>query len=74
MVDRAKQRLDGYAKRFKYIMGHDSGKIEICGRVKDRLILKQLHSRPEQPEEASRVKEYELTDQAGWLDDMKEIL
>ncbi|MGM0601169.1 MAG: KamA family radical SAM protein [Candidatus Rifleibacteriota bacterium] len=28
IVDEAKERLDGYAKRFKFIMGHDKGKIE----------------------------------------------
>jgi len=28
LVDQAKLKLDGYAKRFKFIMGHDIGKIE----------------------------------------------
>jgi len=35
-VDKARLRLDGYAKRFKFIMEHDIGKIEICGRVDDK--------------------------------------
>lgn len=73
IVDEAKQRLDGYAKRFKFIMGHDIGKIEICGRTKDKLILKQIHSRPEEPEKASRMMFMKLDDKAGWLDDMQEI-
>ncbi len=73
IVDTAKQRLDGYAKRFKFIMGHDIGKIEIIGRVEDKLILKHIHSRPEKPEEASKIKIMKLTDEAGWLDDMEEI-
>ena len=72
MVDEARRRLDGYGKRFKYIIGHDIGKIEICGRVGEKLILKQLHSRAEAPEEASRMLIYKLDDKAGWLDDLEE--
>ena len=73
MVDEAKQKLDGYAKRFKFIMGHDIGKIEIVGRIEDKLVLKHIHSRPEKPEEASSMKIMQLTPNAGWLDDMEEI-
>lgn len=73
MVDTVKQRLDGYAKRFKFIMGHDIGKIEIVGRIEDKLILKHIHSRPEKPQEASSMKIMQLTENAGWLDDMDEV-
>ncbi len=73
IVDTAKLRLDGYAKRFKFIMEHDIGKIEICGRMADKLILKQIHLRPEEPEKASRMMVMKLDDKAGWLDDMDEI-
>ncbi len=73
IVDTAKERLDGYAKRFKFIMGHDIGKIEICGRIDDALILKQIHSRPEEPKNASRMMMMKLDDEAGWLDDMVEV-
>ncbi|OVE81692.1 KamA family protein [bacterium M21] len=73
LVDKAKLRLDGYAKRLKFIMGHDIGKIEICGRSDDKLILKQIHSRPEEPEQASRIMAMALDDHAGWLDDMTEV-
>lgn len=73
IIDKAKESLDGYAKRFKFIMGHDSGKIEICGRLGDNLILKQLHSRPEEPEKAGNMIITRLDDKAGWFDDMKDI-
>lgn len=73
MVDKAKEKLDGYAKRFKFIMGHDIGKIEIVGRIENKLILKHIHARPEKPEESSKMKIMKLTDTAGWLDDMEEI-
>ena len=73
MVAAAKRQLDGYAKRFKFIMGHDIGKIEICGITDDnKLVMSQIHARPEQPEEASRIIIRDLTEDAGWLDDLPE--
>jgi hypothetical protein len=73
IVDKARLKLDGYGKRFKFIMGHDIGKIEICGRLEDKLFLKHIHSRPEHPEMASEMKIMQLTDTAGWLEDMEQI-
>ena len=73
MVDKAKEKLDGYAKRFKFIMGHDIGKIEIVGRMEDKLFLKHIHSRPEVPQDGSKMMVMQLSDNAGWLDDMQEI-
>ncbi len=70
IVSEAKRSLDGYAKRFKFIMGHDIGKIEICGRKDDILVMSQIHSRPEHPEEASRILMGHLTENAGWLEDL----
>lgn len=73
IVSKAKQKLDGYAKRFKFIMGHDIGKIEIVGRLGDKLIMSQIHARPEHPEEASRILVRQLTDTGGWLEDLPEV-
>jgi len=70
IVSEAKRSLDGYAKRFKFIMGHDIGKIEICGRKDDVLVMSQIHARPEHPEEASRILMGHLTENAGWLEDL----
>ncbi|MBC8318313.1 MAG: KamA family radical SAM protein [Desulfobulbaceae bacterium] len=71
IISEAKRRLDGYAKRFKFIMGHDIGKIEICGRKDDILVMSQIHARPEHPEEASRILMGHLTKTAGWLEDIE---
>ena len=72
LVDAARQKMDGYAKRFKFIIGHDIGKLEICGRIDDKLIMKQLHARPGHQEESSRMLVRKLTDNGGWLDDLPE--
>ena len=73
LVDDARRKMDGYAKRFKFIIGHDIGKLEICGRVDDKLILKQLHARPGHQEESSRILVRQLNDNGGWLDDLPEV-
>ncbi|MBW2477244.1 MAG: KamA family radical SAM protein [Deltaproteobacteria bacterium] len=73
IVDTARQQMDGYAKRFKFIIGHDIGKLEICGQFDNKLILKQLHSRPGHEEETSRILLRELTEKGGWLDDLPEV-
>ncbi|PLX94996.1 MAG: KamA family radical SAM protein [Desulfuromonas sp.] len=73
LVDNARRKMDGYAKRFKFIIGHDIGKLEICGRIDDKLILKQLHARPGHQDESSRILVRQLTDNGGWLDDLPEV-
>ncbi|MEJ2199629.1 MAG: KamA family radical SAM protein [Desulfuromonadaceae bacterium] len=73
LVDDARRQLDGYAKRFKFIIGHDIGKLEICGRIGDKLLLKQLHARPGHQQESSRLLVRQLTDQGGWFDDLPEV-
>jgi KamA family protein len=70
LVDAARQQMDGYAKRFKFIIGHDIGKLEICGQIDGKLILKQLHARPGHEEESSRLLVRKLTEDGGWLDDL----
>ncbi|MFN2353304.1 MAG: KamA family radical SAM protein [Desulfopila sp.] len=72
LVDTARRYFDGYAKRFKYIIGHDIGKLEICGRIGNKIVLKQLHARQGHEEEVSRLLVRELTENGGWLDDLPE--
>ena len=73
IVDKANQYFDGYAKRFKFIIGHDIGKLEICGRLGNMLVLKQLHARTGHSEETSRLMLRQLTETGGWLDDLPEV-
>lgn len=68
IVDRARQELDGYGKRFKFIIGHDIGKLEICGMIDNKIVLKQLHARSGHGEQSSRIIMQELDDNAGWVD------
>jgi len=67
IINEAKQHCNGLSKRFKYIMSHRSGKIEILGlldgeifftyhQAKDRKKLGKIFKRP-------------INEKAGWLDD-----
>jgi hypothetical protein len=67
IVDKAKQQLDGYGKRFKFIIGHDIGKLEICGMHKGKIVLKQLHGRSGHTEQGSRIIVQDIDDNAGWV-------
>ncbi len=69
IVDEARRHLDGYAKRFRFIIGHDIGKIEVCGYIGNKLILKQIHARAGEESKASTMLIRELNDTGGWLDD-----
>ncbi|MCP4673379.1 MAG: KamA family radical SAM protein [Desulfobacula sp.] len=73
IVDCARRYFDGYAKRFKYIIGHDIGKLEICGQIDNKLVLKQLHARQGHEQEVSRLLVRKLTEDGGWLDDLPEV-
>lgn len=67
IVDRATQQLDGYGKRFKFIIAHDIGKLEICGMHEGKIVLKQLHGRSGYTEQASRIIIQDIDDNAGWV-------
>jgi KamA family protein len=73
LIDDVRRRLDGYGKRFKFIIGHTIGKLEICGRTKDILVLKQMHARSGHYQEGSRILLRRLTGTGGWLDDLPEV-
>lgn len=67
IVDAARARLNGYGKRFKFIIGHDIGKLEICGISDDRIVLKQIHARSGHADQASRILIQPIDGDAGWV-------
>ena len=67
IVDEARQGMDGYAKRFKFILGHDIGKLEVCGLLDGKLVLKQIHARSGHKAQASRLILHEIDDGDGWV-------
>jgi len=69
IVEDAKKLLNGHSKRFKYIMAHRTGKIEILGVMDGELYMK--YHQAKNPMNLGRLFKRRLNPTAGWLDDLK---
>jgi L-lysine 2,3-aminomutase len=68
IVEGAKARLDGPSKRFRYVMSHKTGKIEIVAVKGDSIYLKYHQARD--PARLGKFFRRKITSDAGWLDDL----
>ncbi|WP_457568174.1 KamA family radical SAM protein [Desulfurobacterium sp.] len=69
IVEKAKQELDGFGKRFRYVMSHKTGKIEIVGVIGREIYLKYHQAKDYR--KVGRLFKRILTPNAGWFDDLK---
>jgi lysine 2,3-aminomutase len=67
IVEKAKADCDGHSKRFKYIMSHKTGKIEILGIMNDEIYFK-YHEAKDRKNLGVMFKR-QVDEKAGWLDD-----
>ncbi|MFW9802362.1 MAG: KamA family radical SAM protein [Candidatus Thorarchaeota archaeon] len=70
IIEDAKKLLNGHSKRFRYIMSHPTGKIEILGIMNGRFLFKYQQAKNSGDQE--RIFTRELDKDATWLDDLKE--
>ncbi len=70
IVEEAKRRLDGLAKRFRYVMSHRTGKVEIVGIHGNYIYLK--YHQAADPYNSGLFFRRRLRPGAGWLDDLEE--
>ena len=68
IVEEAKKKLNGHSKRFKYIMSHQTGKIEIVG-VMDEYIYFKYHQAKDY-DNIGKFFKRKLNKTAGWLDEL----
>jgi len=68
VIAKAKQFLDGHAKRFKYVMSHRTGKIEILGVIGNEIFLR--YHQAKDPAKVGRIFKRLLTPGASWFDDL----
>ncbi len=68
IVEAAKEKLDGLSKRFKYVMSHRTGKIEIIG-IKDGQIYLKYHQ-AKNLKNAGKLFSKKINATASWLDDL----
>ncbi len=72
IAEHAKRHLSGLAKRFRYVMSHSTGKIEIIARTDDLVYLKYHRAACE--EDSGRLLVFKSNPQACWLEDYGEPL
>jgi len=69
MVLAAQQRLGGIEKTFRFIMSHETGKIEILDLGDDRRLYMRYHQSPD-PAKIGRVFSRPCRESDCWLDDL----
>jgi KamA family protein len=67
IVEKAKANCNGHSKRFKYIMAHVTGKIEILGIMNGEIYFK--YHQAKNRENLGMMFKRRVDEQAGWLDD-----
>ncbi len=67
IVEEAKKRMSGHAKRFRYVLSHITGKIEIVGLLNNKMVFK--YHQAKDPKRIGRVFLQEIKEDTCWLDD-----
>lgn len=70
IVENAKKLLNGHSKRFRYIMSHSTGKIEVLGVLDERFLFK--YHQAKYPADQGRIFTRLCDRKATWLDDLRE--
>jgi lysine 2,3-aminomutase len=68
LIDDTRKRLDGHSKRFRFIMSHPTGKIEILGIQKGRFLFK--YHQAKNPKMVGALSSKRINKTATWLDDL----
>jgi L-lysine 2,3-aminomutase len=69
VVEEAKKRCNGHSKRFRYIMSHRAGKIEILGIFDDKIYFK--YHQAKNNKRIGKIFTRPVDENAGWLDDLQ---
>ena len=71
ILEQAKSRVSGLAKRLRYTMSHASGKIEIIGKLAGRTYFR--YHRAADDADSGRILVFASNPKAYWLDDYEEV-
>jgi KamA family protein len=69
VVERARSMLDGYSKRYRYVMSHMDGKISVAGMDGENFYFRFHQARD--PRNDGRFFKRRFDPEATWLDDLK---
>jgi lysine 2,3-aminomutase len=70
IMEKAKSQCNGLAKRFKYIMSHITGKLEILGLMDEEIYFKYHEAKDR--ENLGVMFKCQIDENAGWLDDLRD--
>ncbi len=70
IIEQAKTRVSGLAKRLRFVMSHSSGKIEIVGKTRDFVYFR--YHRAAKDEDSGRFLVFKSNPNACWFDDYDE--
>jgi lysine 2,3-aminomutase len=70
IVEKAKAGCNGLSKRFKYIMSHVTGKLEILGIMHGEIYFKYHEAKDR--ENLGVMFKRQVDEEAGWLDDFRD--
>ena len=71
IIEQAKARVSGLAKRTRFVMSHSSGKIEIIGKTEELVYFK--YHRAAEDEDSGRFLAFKSNPTACWLEDYDEV-
>lgn len=69
IVEQAKTKMNGHEKRFRFVMSHVTGKIEILGRMPDGQMLFKYHQ-AKSPQDQGRIFTQHVAPDQLWLDEI----
>jgi lysine 2,3-aminomutase len=69
IIEKAKAKCNGPSKRFRFIMSHKTGKIQIMGIVNDEIYFK--YHQAKNRKNLGKIFKRKINPKAGWLDDFK---
>ena len=70
IVEAAKAKMNGHEKRFRFVMSHVTGKIEILGRMPDGQMLFKYHQ-AKYPQDQGRIFTQSVGPDQLWLDEVR---
>jgi lysine 2,3-aminomutase len=69
IFDEARKDVSGLAKRARFVLSHETGKIEVLAVDAERIYMR--YHRARDPEQEGRFLVFRRDDQAYWLDDLQ---
>jgi len=72
IIEQAKARVSGLAKRVRFVISHSTGKIEVVSKTKDIVYFK--YHRAANDEDSGRFMAFASNPNAYWFDDYDEVI